>query len=461
MQLFWHQRDLRTRDNVGLAVAARSDSVLPVYIYDTDLLEHVGRRQRALWMSGVRKLKERYRELGSDLVVRSGESAKTLATLAEAFDADSVYYNEHYRPARRNAQRRVDATLPRVDIDAESKTDLVLVDPGRLEPSYPNHSQFHSDWEQVPKTAPYDEPDPDALVSVEDTKTVPVPDVDIDLPPAGYEAARERFEDFLDAGILSYNDTRDDLPRAVEAPREAVSRMSPYLAGGMIGVRELWAGASAVYDAVSGRERQNVDKYRYELSWREQNYHLLYHNPTLGTENYVDMPNEIEWRNDGSDLAAWKAGETGYPLVDAGMRQLDREGYIHNRPRQVVASFLTKHLLIDWREGARHFQRQLIDHDYASNNGGWQWTASTGTDSVDVRIFDPVSQASKYDDGATYITEYVPELAGVPADKIIDWPTLPAGERNRLSPEYPDPIVDRNEGYERAQRTFNRALGKR
>ena len=184
MRLFWHQRDLRTRDNVGLAVGARSDSVLPVYVYDTDLLEHVGRRQRALWMSGVRKLKERYRALGSDLVVRSGESAKTLSTLAEKLDVDSVYYNEHYRPARRNAQRRVEETLASVGIDVESKTDLVLVDPGRLESSYPNHSQFHSDWEQVPKTTPYDEPDSDALVSVDDTKTVPVPEVDIGLFPA-------------------------------------------------------------------------------------------------------------------------------------------------------------------------------------------------------------------------------------------------------------------------------------
>jgi deoxyribodipyrimidine photo-lyase len=461
MQLFWHRRDIRTRDNVGLSVAARSDSVLPVYVYDTDMLKHVGRRQRALWMAGVRKLKERYRELGSDLVIRAGEPAETLGSLAEEFDADGVYYNEHYRPARRNAQRRVEAMLSQAGLDAESRTDLVLVGPDRLESSYPNHSQFHSDWEQVPKMTPYDEPDADVFVSVEDTKTVPVPDVDIDLPPAGYEAARERFDDFLNTGILSYNDTRDDLPRAVEAPTAAVSRMSPYLAGGMIGVRELWTGASEIYDAVTGQERRNADKYRYELSWREQNYHLLYHNPSLGTENYVDMPNEIEWRNDESDLEAWKAGETGYPLVDAGMRQLDREGYIHNRPRQVVASFLTKHLLIDWREGARHFQRQLIDHDYASNNGGWQWTASTGTDSVDVRIFDPVSQASKYDDGATYMTEYIPELEDVPARKIVDWPTLSAGERDSLAPDYSDPIVDRNQGYERAQRTFEAALGKR
>jgi len=143
------------------------------------------------------------------------------------------------------------------------------------------------------------------------------------------------------------------------------------------------------------------------------------------------------------------------------MRQLNAEGYVHNRPRQVVASFLTKHLLVDWRRGARYFTKQLIDHDYASNHGGWQWTASTGTDSVDVRIFDPVSQASKYDDGARYIREYVPELRDVPADKVIDWPTLSHREREELAPEYVHPIVDRNEGYDRAQRVFEEALGKR
>ena len=143
------------------------------------------------------------------------------------------------------------------------------------------------------------------------------------------------------------------------------------------------------------------------------------------------------------------------------MRQLEREGYVHNRPRQVVASFLTKHLLVDWRKGARHFTKQLVDHDYASNYGNWQWTASTGTDSVDVRIFDPVSQMAKYDDGAAFVTEYVPELRDVPANKIVEWPNLSRGEREELAPEYPHPIVDRNEGYERAQRTFERALGKR
>ena len=461
MELFWHRRDTRTRDNAGLAAATRSGTVVPVFVYDTDLLATMGTRQRAFYLRHVKQLQERYRELGSDLIVRAGDPDAVLADLADEYNADAVHFNEGYRPARRNRQRAVEDALAGVGVETDARTDLVLVDPGRLERRYPSHGQFHGDWETVPKRGPYAEPDADALAAVRDGKTVPEPDADIELPDAGYEAARERFDEFLDYGITSYNDTRDDLPRAVTEPTRAVSRMSPYLATGAIGIRELWAGASDVYDAVTGGERRNVDKYRYELSWREQMYHLLYYNPDLAVSNYKSFPNEIAWRDDDAGFEAWTRGETGYPLVDAGMRQLNTEGYIHNRPRQVVASFLTKHLLVDWRRGARYFTKQLIDHDYASNHGGWQWTASTGTDSVDVRIFDPVSQMSKYDDGARYVKSYVPELDDVPAGKVVDWPTLSRREREELASDYPHPIVDRNQGYERAQRVFEEALGKR
>ncbi|QPV62575.1 deoxyribodipyrimidine photo-lyase [Halosimplex litoreum] len=461
MRLFWHQRDLRLRDNRGLATAAADGPVVPVFVYDTDFLEHVGRRQRAFFMRGVRRLHEAYRERGGDLVVRTGSPSEVLPEVADEFGADTVVYNDHYRPARRERQQRVEAVCDRAGLDTVGETDLVLVDPGRLDDRYPNHSQFHNDWQQVPKSAPAPALEADDLAELDSGETVPVPDADIDLPEAGSDAARERYDAFLQDGIYSYNDTRDDLPLAVERPTQAVSRMSPYIAAGMIGIRELWRDATEIHDSVSGTEQRNVQKYRYELSWREQNYHLLYYNPDLPVANYKSIPNEIEWRDDPDEFEAWKRGETGYPLVDAGMRQLREEGYIHNRPRQVVASFLTKHLLVDWRKGLAHFAAQLVDHDPASNSGNWQWIASTGTDSVDVRIFDPVSQLSKYDDGATFVKAYVPELRNVPAGKVVDWPTLPAAEREELAPDYPDPIVDRNEGYERAQRVFERALGKR
>jgi deoxyribodipyrimidine photo-lyase len=461
MRLFWHQRDLRVRDNHGLYTATADGPVVPVFVYDTDFLTRVGPRQRAFLLRGVRALHETYRALDGNLVVVAGDPATVLPDLAAECDADAIVYNEHYRPARRNRQRRLESRCDALGLDTVTETDLVLVNPGRLDDSYPTHSQFYDDWQRAPKADPYPAPDAGDVADVGDSDTVPVPDVDVDLPGAGYEAARERYDRFLDRGIETYGDTRDDLSRAVDAPTAAVSRMSPYLAAGMIGVREVWRDATDRYDAARGNAQRNVSKYRYELSWREHNYHLLYHNPSLLTTNYRQFPDEIAWRDDEADFTAWKRGETGYPLVDAGMRQLEQEGYIHNRPRQVVASFLTKHLLVDWRKGARHFAAKLLDHDPASNYGNWQWVASTGTDSVDVRIFDPVSQLSKYDDGATFVAEYVPELRDVPAGKVVDWPTLSPGERDRLAPDYPDPIVDRNEGYERAQRVFEEALGKR
>ena len=496
MHLFWHRRDLRIPDNRGLALAARDDDVLPVFVVEEELLRQLGGRQRAFVLAGVDALRAAYRRRGGDLLVRRGKPAPTLAGLRDALDAGFVYYNRHYRPARRNRERRVQRRMP-----ARAVTDLVLVDPERLDERYPNHGRFYDDWSAEPKPEPLDEPDADALVDPQevaerilaapateeqmadplaatgddeadltpgpaaaaddDAADLPEGVADIDLPTAGYGAARERYDQFLDAGIESYADTRDGMAAAVERPVGAVSRLSPYLAAGMVGIREVWADATARYERADEAVRRNVGKYRYELSWREHNYHLLSHTPTLLTNNYRDPPNPIAWRNDPDEFAAWKRGETGYPLVDAGMRQLEAEGYVHNRPRQNVASFLTKHLLVDWRKGARYFATKLVDHDPANNYGNWQWIASTGTDSVDVRIFDPVAQMDKYDPGADYVKAYVPELRDAAPERVVEWPTLSAGTRESLAPEYPDPVVDRDAAYERAKRVFETALGKR
>jgi deoxyribodipyrimidine photo-lyase len=454
MDVFWHQRDLRIPDNRGLAMAA-ADDVLPVYVVDTDLLTRLGKRQRTFLMDGVDELKRRYRELGGDLLVRAGDPPAVLADIRAEYGADTVYYNRHYRPARRERQRALDESVP-----TEAVTDLVLVDPGRLEERYPNHGRFYDDWQDKPKPVPAETPDGADVIDIDDDTGALDIEADIDLPTAGYRAARDRFDQFLAAGIETYSDTRDDMMAVVDRPVGAVSRLSPYIAAGMLGIREVWAAVTERSHLAEGDATRNVEKFRYELSWREQNYHLLYHNPDLLTENYKSMPNAIAWENDADDFRAWKRGETGYPLVDAGMRQLNEEGYVHNRPRQNVASFLTKHLLIDWRWGARYFTKQLVDHDPANNYGNWQWIAGTGTDSVDVRIFDPVAQMAKYDDGATYVKAYVPELRGLDADTIVDWPNLSDAGRQRLAPEYPDPIVDRDAAYERAQSVFETALGK-
>lgn len=456
MHVLWHQRDLRLPDNVALHEAATRGRVLPVYVDDGTVQREAGARQAAFLQRGVAALQRAYRERGGDLLVREGDPADVLQALVADLDANGVVYSRHYSPVRRERQQAVSDVVPTTAV-----LDRTLVDPFALAPRYENHSRFHDDWQRHPNPGPVPEPDPDALVDADADDYVPTVESDIDLPPAGHPAARERYDQFLAEGIETYSDTRDDMAAAVERPVGAVSRLSPYLATGMLGIRAVWADATERWAAASGDPKRNVQKFRYELSWREQNYHLLAQNPDLPTANYKSVPNPIEWENDPDHISAWTRGETGYPLVDAGMCQLTEEGYIHNRPRQNVASFLTKHLLTDWRVGERYFAEQLLDYDPANNAGNWQWTASTGTDSVDVRIFDPVAQMSKYDDGADYVTEYVPELRGVPASKIVDWPTLSDAEREELAPDYPHPIVDRNVAYERAQRVFERALGKR
>jgi len=459
MRLFWHQCDLRLPDNRGLAVAAEAGPVLPVYVVDETVRSTVGPRKRAFVAASLRALRDAYRGLGSDLIVREGPPAEVLPSLAAEYGADGVVWNDHYAAARREQADRVADACE--DLTTESRTDRVLVDPSELAPEYPSFSRFHDDWRTASKPDPLPAPPAAALASVTDDHPVPTVETDIDLPRAGYEAARDRLDAFLADGIETYADTRDDLARAVAAPGRAVSRLSPYLAVGAIGIREVWAVVAGAFETASGDDRRNVEKYGQELAWREQYAHLLFHTPDLQTANYRSFQEPITWRDDDEAFAAWTAGETGYPLVDAGMRQLEREGYIHNRPRQVVASFLTKHLLVDWRRGERHFADRLVDYDPANNAGNWQWVASTGTDTVDVRIFDPVSQMAKYDSEATFVTEYVPELRSVPAERIVDWPTLRHSRREELAPEYHHPIVDRDRAYERAQRAFETALGKR
>ena len=187
---------------------------------------------------------------------------------------------------------------------------------------------------------------------------------------------------------------------------------------------------------------------------------MLYFDPGVVTENYKQYENDIQWRDDPEELRAWKQGETGYPIVDAGMRQLRDEAYMHNRVRMIVASFLTKDLQIDWRAGYAHFREHLVDHNTANNNGGWQWAASTGTDSQPYfRIFNPMTQGERYDPDTEYISRYVPELRGVDPDTIHEWHELSPVERAKVDTDYPEPIVDHSERREAALSMFEAARG--
>ncbi|MFB6244445.1 MAG: deoxyribodipyrimidine photo-lyase, partial [Halobaculum sp.] len=279
-----------------------------------------------------------------------------------------------------------------------------------------------------------------------------------DVQPAGTDVARQRLDAFLDEAVYDYEDRRD------YPADENTSRLSTDLKWGTIGVREVYERTAAAKAAVAGEDADSVEEFQAQLAWREFYTQVLWANPEVVTENFKEYEEGLSWR-DGETadehLRAWKDGETGYPIVDAGMRQLREEAYMHNRVRMIVASFLTKDLLIDWREGYAWFREKLADHDTANDNGGWQWAASTGTDAQPYfRIFNPMTQGERYDPDAEYIHEYVPELRDVSADAIHSWHELSVGRRRQLTTEYPDPIVDHSEMREEALEMFQRARGE-
>ncbi|MFB6121454.1 MAG: deoxyribodipyrimidine photo-lyase [Halobacteriaceae archaeon] len=453
--LFWHRRDLRVADNVGLAAA--SDPVIPVFVLDDDVLEHAGPSRVAFLADALESLRADYRTRDGDLLVVRGDPATELPRLAADYGADTVRWNRDYSGLAAERDEGVRAALTECDVTVTD--DALLHVPGSITTNAGDHysvfSYFWDKWRDRPKDEPCAPP-----ASVVDVSSDGVPaldaDPEADVPPAGTDAARDLLADFCAADVYDYAEARD------YPAREGTSRLSPHLHFGTIGVREVYdATEDAKADADDEDAAESVTEYQRQLAWREFYAHALAARPDVVTANYREYENDIEWRDDPDELAAWKRGETGYPLVDAGMRQLRAEAYMHNRVRMVVASFLTKDLLVDWREGYRWFRRRLVDHDPANDAGGWQWAAGTGADAQPYfRVFNPATQCERFDPEGEYVREYVPELRGVDADAIHDWPTLDPAERERLAPEYSAPIVDHSERREEAIAMFERARGE-
>ncbi|MFC7187156.1 cryptochrome/photolyase family protein [Halorubrum yunnanense] len=503
MELFWHRRDLRAADNVGLATAADRGEVAGVFVFDDDVLAHASDVRVRRLLDGLAALRDDYRDRGSDLVVARGDPETVLPELADALDADRVVWNRDYSGVARERDAEVRKALNEAGIEREAHHDAVLHTPDSIRTNagdpYSVYTYYWRKWtdRQTDPPAPTPEEtdlaDANALAAAVgaddgaladggaaiDRVTVgdlPAPadlgfaEPDADVGPAGTAAARERLDDFLSEAVFGYDAERD------YPAREATSRMSAFLKYGEIGVREAYEAtkeAMAVAEERAGESGDGdgtdddegpvaaVEEFQQQLAWREFYTQVLYHNPEVVSENYKEYEEGIEWRDDPEEIAAWKRGETGYPIVDAGMRQLREEAFMHNRVRMIVASFLTKDLLADWRHGYDHFRERLADHDTANDNGGWQWAASTGTDAQPYfRIFNPMTQGERYDPDAEYITEYVPELRGVDADLIHEWNELSPTQRANAAPEYPSPIVDHSERREDALAMYKRARGE-
>jgi len=461
----WHRRDLRPNDNRGLAHAVDDGPVVPLFVLDPTVLEHASPIRVACLLEALDDLRAWYRERGSDLLVVRGEASAVVPEIAAESDATRVVWNEDYSGLAQERDRAVRAALEDDGVACESVHDAIHHEPGSITPNQGAHysvfSYFWKKWRDREKRDPVDEPDAADLATVSGEPIPSLAELGFDEPEATpptvtTAAARERVADFCAGPIYDYAERRD-------YPAESgTSRLSPHLKWGTIGPRELYAATErAAQRAQTDDDRESVRAFQRQLAWREFYAHVLEFNPETVTENFSGYENEIEWRNDPAELEAWKAGETGYPIVDAGMRQLRAEGWMHNRVRMLVASFLTKDLLTDWRAGYDWFRAKLADHDTANDVGGWQWAGSTGTDAQPYfRVFSPMKQGREYDPDGEYIREYVPELADATAAEIHSWHELAPAEREQVAPEYPAPIVDHADRRERAISLFERARGE-
>jgi len=406
--VLWFRRDLRLADHPALlaaADAAGGGDVLPLFVVDPALWDPAGPSRRAWLADSLRALAA---DLDGALVVRHGDPADVLAEVVAAAGARSVHVTADTGPYGRRRDAAVGERLRGTGTPLMATGTPYAVGPGSVVNGsgerYQVFTPFLRAWLR------HGWPAPGARrADVRWTRRVesePLPEAprvpDLELPPAGERAALERWRAFLEGPLDHYHETRD-LPA-----RPGTSSMSAHLKYGEVHPRTLLAD-------LAGRRGTGPETYRTELCWREFYADVLWHRPDSAREYYRPGLARMRFDEPGDTVEAWAEGRTGYPFVDAGMRQLRREGWMHNRVRMVTASFLVKDLHVDWRHGARHFLRWLRDGDLASNNHGWQWVAGTGTDAAPYfRVFNPVSQGERFDPDGEYVRRYVPELAHLP-----------------------------------------------
>jgi deoxyribodipyrimidine photo-lyase len=465
--LWWLRRDLRLTDNQALAAAlVHADQAIPVFVLDPTLLgaPDAGEKRVAFLFGGLRALDADLRARGSRLIVRQGDPADELTALLDASGADAIFTEEDYRPYTRRRDARVAEALPLHVVGG-----LTVRPPGAVLKAdgtpYTVFTPYSRKWRDLPPPhATEILPAPDHIATPPDVQSLPIPEEPalpsaVPFPPGEAEAQR-RLSEFVggeEMHICRYAQGRDRLGV------EGTSRLSPYLRFGMLSARQAVVAAhTAMEGAPDADAREGASVWLNELIWREFFQSILYHFPHVLEQSFRTDLQAIRWENDETAFAAWREGRTGYPVVDAGMRQLAQTGWMHNRARMIVASFLVKDLLIDWRRGERHFMLHLVDGDPAANNGGWQWTAGTGTDAAPYfRVFNPVLQGRRHDPQGAYVRRWVPELAEVP-DKFVHepWRIAPDVQRESgcvIGQDYPLPIIDHAWARQRALAAYAQA----
>jgi deoxyribodipyrimidine photo-lyase len=454
--IVWFRQDLRLTDNPALSAALEEGRpILPLFILDAAADGRPLGGAGLWWLErSLAALDRDLRVRGSRLILRRGPVEAVLAETAKAVDAAAVFYNRLYGAAAQRQQARLPGVLDALGVRARSFNARLLIEPAELRTgtgeAYKVFTPFWraarsrievADAAASPKrlSSPTRWPKSDALKGWRLYAGRPDWAAGFDWTPgeAGAQAALDRF---LDDAFAHYAEGRD---RPAEA---ATSRLSPHLHWGEIGPRQVWRAAHAAAGQASDRQ---LDKLLSELGWREFNHHLLDARPDLARANVRPAFDRLPWRTDPEGLEAWGRGRTGYPIVDAGMRELWRTGWMHNRVRLIVGSFLVKDLLIDWREGERWFWDTLVDADEANNPANWQWVAGTGADAAPFfRIFNPTAQAERFDPDGDYVRRWIPELAHIKGGAVHrPWDVGP-------STDYPGPILDHGAARLRALEAF-------
>jgi deoxyribodipyrimidine photo-lyase len=424
-------RDLRVHDHPALRAAMTDDAVLPMFVLDPSLLGRSPNRDRFL-AECLHDLDRSLGKRGAGLVIRRGDPvAETVSAAVEA-GAESVHITADGSAYATRRERALREGLAKAGIALRGHPGNAVVEAGEVAPDgkqvYSVFTPFHRAWQLAPRRSVLSAP----------ARIAPVPRLhlgarpdatspdSIDLPRGGETAGRRAMESYLQSGIERYADVRDDMAA------DATSRLSPYLRLGCLSANELAAAA---------QERPGGAELVRQLAWRDFYGALLAFDPSIAWRDYREPPADVPEAPEFASYAfeRWTLGRTGIPLVDAGMRQLRREGWMHNRARMVTASFLTRRLGVPWQEGAAHFSRWLVDGDPANNSGGWQWVAGTGTDPRRSRSFSPVRQAARFDPAGDYIRRYVRELADVPTPLLF----APWRDPSVLhATGYPPPVIE-------------------
>ncbi|RMF74344.1 MAG: deoxyribodipyrimidine photo-lyase [Acidobacteria bacterium] len=458
--------DLRCADNPALALGASSaEAVVPVFAWPPGRASGRAPGAAARWWlhHSLAALEAELAERGSRLVLRHGPVAAELVAVATACRARLVVWNRPHTPPARRLRDDLVGRLAECGIEGRETGSGLLHDPDALRTSAGGPWKvFTPFWKALRRTLEPVEPvagaDPlpaparwPASCRLEEFALLPRVRWDEGLEDCwtpGRSGALARLERFLEHGLARYRDERDR-PAA-----EAVSRLSPHLRFGEIGAREVWHAVRR-HQAREGLADEVVEPFLRQLAWREFGAHLLYHFPHTIDEPLDRRFGSFPWRHDEAALAAWSRGRTGYPIVDAGMRELWRTGWMHNRVRMIVASLLTRHLLIPWQAGARWFEDTLVDADPGNNTLGWQWTAGCGADAAPYfRVFNPVLQGRRFDPDGAYVRRWVPEIAALP-DRFVHEPWAAPDEVRKkakvvLGETYPAPVIEHPAGRRRA-----------